>query len=90
MQKKPDLNVEEWNILANRLATEGWIIDSYNPKNGQRHWKATKWGERHYQKACMLTDVDRIFSGSTLEQLADADLDFETLGDQHLYSLNLI
>ena len=90
MQQKPDLNVEEWNILASRLATEGWIIDSYNPKNGQRRWKATKWGERHYQKACMLTDVDRIFSGSTLEQLSNANLDFETLSDQHLYSLNLI
>ena len=90
MQQKPDLNVEEWNILASRLATEGWITDSYNPKNGQRRWKATKWGERHYQKACMLTDVDQMFNGSTLEQLNGSDLGFETLSDQHLYAMNLL
>ena len=63
MQKKPDLNVEEWNILANRLATEGWLIDSYNPKNGQRRWKATKWGERHYQNERQLEKVLSDLSG---------------------------
>ena len=90
MQEKPDLNGEEWNILARRLATEGWLTDSYNPKSGKRRWKATKWGERHYQKACMLIDVEKMYYGSTLEQLSHADLGFETLSDQHLYNLKLI
>ena len=90
MVKTPNLSGEEWKILANRLATEGWIIDSYNPKNGQRHWKPTKWGERHYQKVCMLTGVEKLFGGKTLKQLVKVDLEFETLGDQHLYDLNLL
>ena len=90
MMKKPKLSNEEWKILASKLSSEGWIMDSYNPKNGKRHWKGTKWGERHYQKACMLTDVDRLFSGKTLKELEKADLEFEDLGNSHLYDLNLI
>tara|TARA_Y100000310_G_scaffold112634_1_gene111123 strand:+ start:319 stop:804 length:486 start_codon:yes stop_codon:yes gene_type:complete len=88
--KKPKLSGEEWKILANKLVNEGWLSDSYNPKNGQRHWQGTKWGERHYQKACMLTDVDILFSGKTLKQLEKANLGYEGLSDGHLYKLNLI
>ena len=88
--KKPKLSGEEWKILAHKLVQEGWLSDSYNPKNGRRHWQGTKWGERHYQKACMLTDVDILFSGKTLKQLEKADLGYEGLSDGHLYKLNLI
>ena len=88
--KKPKLSGEEWKILAHKLVQEGWLSDSYNPKNGQRHWQGTKWGERHYQKACMLTDVDILFSGKTLKQLEKADLGYEGLSDGHLHKLNLI
>ena len=90
MVKNPKLSGEEWKILANKLASEGWLSDSYNPKNGQRHWKGTKWGERHYQKACMLTDVQKLFGGKTLKQLEKANLGYEGLSDGHLYKLNLI
>ena len=90
MVKNPKLSGEEWAILANRLAHEGWVSDSYNPKNGQRRWKGTKWGERHYQKACMLTDVQKLFGGKTLKQLEKANLGYEGIGDGHLYKLNLI
>ena len=90
MVKNPNLSDEEWKILASRLSTEGWLMDSYNPKNGQRHWKATKWGERHYQKMCKLTGVEKLFVGKTLKQLEKADLEFETLGDTHLYDLHLL
>ena len=90
MVKNPNLSDEEWKILASRLSTEGWLMDSYNPKNGQRHWKATKWGERHYQKMCKLTGVEKLFGGKTLKQLENADLEFETLGDTHLYDLHLL
>lgn len=90
MVKNPKLSGEEWKILANKLASEGWLSDSYNPKNGQRHWKGTKWGERHYQKACMLTDVQKLFGGKTLKQLEKANLGYEGLGDSHLYGLGLI
>ena len=88
--KNPKLSGEEWKILANKLVYEGWLSDSYNPKNGKRHWQGTKWGERHYQKACMLTDVDRMFGGKTLKQLEKANLGYEGIGDGHLYKLNLI
>lgn len=88
--QKPHLSSEEWNILSNQLSNEGWLMDSYDPKSGKRHWKGTAWGERHYQKACMLTDVNKLFSGKTLKQLEKADLGFEDLGDTHLYDLGLL
>ena len=88
--KNPKLNGEEWKILSHKLVQEGWLSDSYNPKNGQRHWQGTKWGERHYQKACMLTNVDRMFGGKTLKQLEKANLGYEGIGDGHLYKLNLL
>ena len=66
--QKPKLSDEEWKILASRLETQGWIEDMYDPKTGKRNWRGTKWGERHYQKACMLTDVNKLFSGNTLKQ----------------------
>ena len=90
MVKNPNLSDEEWKILASRLATEGWLMDSYNPKNGQRHWKGTKWGERHYQKMCKLTGVEKLFVGKTLKELEKADLEFKDLGDSHLYELKMI
>ena len=90
MIKNPSLSGEEWNIIANRLSNKGWLIDSYNPKNGQRHWKPTKWGERHYQKMCKLTGVEKLYGGKTLKQLENADLEFETLSDTHLYDLDLL
>ena len=90
MVKNPSLSGEEWNIIANNLSTQGWLINSYNPKNGQRHWKATKWGERHYQKMCKLTGVEKLFGGKTLKQLENANLEFETLGNAHLYDLHLL
>ena len=88
--KNPKLSGEEWKILANKLVYEGWLSDANNPKTGKRHWQGTKWGERHYQKACMLTDVDRMFGGKTLKQLEKANLGYEGIGDGHLYKLNLI
>tara|TARA_Y100001951_G_C11254155_1_gene248333 strand:+ start:308 stop:805 length:498 start_codon:yes stop_codon:yes gene_type:complete len=88
--KNPKLSGEEWNVLANQLSTEGWLTDSYNPKNGKRRWTPTKWGERHYQKTCKLVGVDKLFGGATLKQLEDANLGYETLGDSHLYNLNLL
>ena len=90
MVKNPSLSDEEWKVIASRLSTEGWLIDSYNPKNGQRHWKPTKWGERHYQKMCKLTGVEKLYGGKTLKQLETADLEFETLSDTHLYDLDLL
>ena len=90
MVKNPSLSGEEWNVIANNLSTQGWLINSYNPKNGQRHWKATKWGERHYQKMCELTGVEKLFGGKTLKQLENANLEFETLGNAHLYDLKLL
>ena len=88
--QKPKLNGEEWKILASRLETQGWIEDMYDPKSGKRYWRGTKWGERHYQKACMLTDVNKLFSGNTLKQLENANLGFEDLDDKQLYKLGLI
>tara|TARA_B100001245_G_scaffold145102_1_gene108311 strand:- start:3102 stop:3608 length:507 start_codon:yes stop_codon:yes gene_type:complete len=88
--QKPKLSDEEWKILASRLETQGWLEDMYDPKTGKRHWRGTKWGERHYQKACMLTDVNKLFSGNTLKQLEKANLGFSDLGDKELYKLGLI
>ena len=88
--KNPKLSGEEWKILGHKLVQEGWLSDSYNPKNGQRHWQGTKWGERHYQKACMLTDVNKLFSGNTLKQLENANLGFEDVDDKQLYKLGLV
>ena len=34
--------------------------------------------------------MEKLFGGKTLKQLEKVDLEFETLGDQHLYDLNLL
>ena len=88
--QKPKLSDEEWHILANRLEANYWIIDSYDPSTGKRSWRATKWGERHYQKACMLVNVEKLFSGKTLKQLQDSDFSDINASDRHLYDLGLI
>ena len=90
MIKTPKLSSEEWVAIANKLAREGWLADSYNAKNGQRHWQATKWGEKHYQMACKVTGVQKLFGGKTLKELEKADLEFKDLGDSHLYELKMI
>ena len=88
--KKPKLSNEEMRALRTQLIGSGWLADAYSPKNGKRHLKPTKWGQRHYQKLCMLTDVDKMFSGPTLKQLERQKLGYETLGDRHLYHLDLL
>ena len=88
--KKPKLTNEEWRALANRLETHCWLIDSYDPKTGKRCWRATRWGERHYQKACMLVNAEQIFSGKTLKQLQEINFDDVGATDKHLYELGLI
>jgi len=88
--QRPNLTNEEWRALANRLEANYWLIDSYDPKNGKRCWRATKWGERHYQKACMLVNVEKLFSGKTLEKLKHADFSDINASDKHLYDLGLI
>jgi hypothetical protein len=88
--KSPKLSGEEWKIVTNKLASAGWINDSYNPKNGQRRWVGTTWGEAHYQKTCKMLGVDKLFGGATLKELEDADLGLETISDSNIYKLNII
>ena len=88
--QKPKLTNEEWRALANRLETHCWLIDSYDPETGKRCWRATRWGERHYQKACMLVNAEQIFSGKTLKQLQEINFDDVGATDKHLYELGLI
>ncbi len=88
--RKPRMSGEEWKAIASKLHREGWLRHSYDPKNGKQYWRATKWGERHYQKACQLVDADKLFSGNTLKELKKTNLSYAGLTNQHLYKLNLI
>ena len=88
--QKPKLTNEEWRALATRLETHCWLIDSYDPKTGKRCWRATRWGERHYQMVCTLVNVEKLFSGKTLKQLQGINFNDVGASDKHLYDLGLL
>ena len=88
--KKPKLSEEEWIAITGKLHRAGWLTHAYNPKNGKKYWRPTKWGEAHYEKACKLVGADKLFAGNTLKDLKKLDLTFDDVSDQHLYSLDLI
>ena len=90
MMRKPRISPEEWWLLAGNLETEGWLVDSYDPRNGKRCWRTTRWGEAHYVRACKILRVDKIFKGMKYEKLLEKDSFSDILIDEkYFYKLGL-
>ena len=90
MMRKPKISGEEWRALEGQLETEGWLIDSYDPKNRKECWRTSRWGEAHYVRACKILGVERIFKGVKYKKLLKKDNFSDILIDEkYFYKLGL-
>ncbi len=88
--KKPRLSGEEWRLLSGQLQTEGWLVDSYDPRNGKRCWMPTRFGEAHYVRACKIIGINEIFKGKKYTELTAVD-NFSDIfiNEKYFYKLGL-
>lgn len=88
--KKPRLSGEEWRLLSGQLQTEGWLVDSYDPRNGKRCWMPTRFGEAHYVRACKIIGINKIFKGKKYTELTAVD-NFSDIfiNEKYFYKLGL-
>ena len=88
--KRPKISSEEWLALEGQIETEGWLIDSYDPKNGKRCWRTSRLGEAHYVRACNILGVEKIFKGKKYEKLLEKDdLTDILIDEKYFYKLGL-
>ena len=84
------LSGEEWRLLSGQLETEGWLVDSYDPRNGKRCLCPTRFGEAHYVRACKILGVNKIFKGKKYTELTAVD-NFSDIfiNEKYFYKLGL-